>query len=142
MRPSLIIPRLREQCPIFNNRVAGAATFAKAADNPTFAVPHAFVLPLSESATGDTQFSGLDQELMTRLAITVCVANEDDRGQQSLEVIYDIRAQLLRALVGWQPGPQFGPLMYVGMPDEPAINRARVWLQFDFQGLDFTASAV
>jgi len=83
-----------------------------------------------------------DRLLMTRLAITVCVANEDDRGQQSLEVIYDIRAQLLRALVGWQPGPQFGPLMYVGMPDEPAINRARVWLQFDFQGLDFTASAV
>lgn len=142
MRPSLIIPRLRAECPIFNQRVAGAAGFARAMDQIDFPLPHAFVLPLTESANGDVQISGLDQELNSRFSVSVCVSNSDDVGLNSLESIYDIRAQLLTALVGWHPTPAFGPIMYVGMPDDPAINRARAWMQFDFQALDFTASAV
>jgi hypothetical protein len=141
MRPSLIIPRLLEQCPVFAGRVAGAATYARVSQEVAFPVPHAFVVPLSEAANGDVMISDLDQELNARIAIVVAVPNEDDRGQKSVELIYDIRAQLLRALVGWQPSQDFGTVMYLGMPDEPAINRARVWAQFDFQALDYTATA-
>lgn len=140
MRPSLIIPRLLEQCPAFEGRVAGAATYAKVSDQDSFPVPHAFVLPMSESASGDVMLSGLDQELTTRIAVVVAVPNADDRGQKSVEVLYDIRAQLLRALVGWQPSDQFGPILYLGMPDEPGITRARVWMQFDFEAHDYTAT--
>jgi hypothetical protein len=142
MRPSLIIPRLLEQCPIFEGRVAGAATYSRVAQEVAFPVPHAFVVPMSEAANGDVMMSSLDQELATRIAVVVAVPNEDDRGQKSVEQFYDVRAQLLKALVGWQPTEQFGPILYLGMPDDPAVTRARVWMQFDFQATDYTATAV
>jgi hypothetical protein len=141
MRVSLIIPRLLAECPIFDGRVAGAATYARVVQETSFPVPHAFVLPMSESATGDVMLSDLDQELRTRIAIVVAVPNADDRGQQSIDLLYDVRAQLLKALVGWQPTLEFGPILYLGMPDEPGITRARAWMQFDFEANDYTATA-
>ena len=75
MRPSLIIPRLLAECPIFAGRVAGAATYARVAQEDAFPLPHAFVLPMSEAANGDVMLSDLDQELATRIAIVVAVSN-------------------------------------------------------------------
>lgn len=142
MRPSLIIPRLREQCPLFVNRVAGAATYRQAILQDDFPVPHAFVLLQGENADGEVMLSSLDQELTARCAIVVSVANtSDERGQAAAELILDIRAQLLAALVGWVPADGYGPILYRGMPDDPDITRARAWAQFDFEALDYTASA-
>ena len=143
MRPSLIIPRLRAQCPVFQQRVAGAATFRQVVLQDDFPVPHAFVLPLGDSADGDVMVSGLDQELTTRFSVNVAVANtSDERGQAAAELIYDARAELIAALVGWTPdAARFSPILYRGMPDDPDITRARAWAQFDFEALAFTATA-
>jgi hypothetical protein len=142
MRPSLIIPRIRAQCPIFVNRVAGSATYRQAALQDDFPVPHAFVLPLGDNADGEVMLSNLDQELTTRFAVVVCVSNlSDERGQEAAEAIYAARAQLLAALVGWVPAVGFGAVLYQGMPDDPDISRARAWAQFDFAALDYTANA-
>lgn len=142
MRPSIIIPRLRAQCPIFANRVAGSATYRQVALHDDFPVPHAFVMPLGDAADGEVMISAVDQELTTRFAVVVAVANtSDERGQAAAEVIYDIRAQLLAALVGWTPGANFGAVLYRGMPDDPDVNRARAWAQFDFEALAYTATA-
>jgi hypothetical protein len=142
MRPSLVIPRIRAQCPIFANRVAGSATYRQVSLQDDFAVPHAFVLPLGEAADGEVMLSNLDQELTTRFAVVVAVANtSDERGQAAAEVIFDARAQLIAALVGWAPNPTFAPVLYRGMPDDPDITRARAWAQFDFEARAYTASA-
>jgi hypothetical protein len=142
MRPSLIIPRIRAQCPIFANRVAGSATYRQVSLQDDFPVPHAFVLPLGDNADGEVMLSGLDQELTTRFAVVVAVANtSDERGQEAAETIYTCRAQLLAALVGWTPAAGFGAVLYRGMPDDPDVNRARAWAQFDFEALDYTATA-
>ena len=142
MRPSLIIPRIRAQCPIFANRVAASATYRQVSMQDDFPVPHAFVLPLGDNADGEVMLSALDQELTTRFAVVVAVSNaSDERGQAAAEVIYDIRRALLTALVGWVPAPQYGAVLYQGMPDDPDISRARAWAQFDFAALDYTANA-
>lgn len=142
MRPSLVIPRIRAQCPIFGSRVAGSATYRQVSLQDDFPVPHAFVMPLGETADGDVMVSALDQELTTRFAVVVAVANtSDERGQAAAEAIFDARAQLLAALVGWTPNATFAPVLYRGMPDDPDVNRARAWAQFDFEALAYTASA-
>lgn len=142
MRPSLIIPRLRAECPTLANRVAGSATYKQAVLQDDFPVPHAFVLLQGESADGEVMLSSLDQELTARIGIVVTVANlSDERGQAAAEAILDIRAELLAALVGWTPGPGYGPILYRGMPDDPDVNRARAWAQFDFEAPDYTANA-
>lgn len=142
MRPSLIIPRIRAQCPIFGNRVAASATYRQCALQDDFPVPHAFVLPLGDNADGEVMLSNLDQELSARFAVVVAVANtSDERGQAAAEVIFDIRRQLLQALVGWVPAAGYGAVLYQGMPDDPDVNRARAWAQFDFSALDYTANA-
>jgi hypothetical protein len=142
MRPSLVIPRIRAQCPIFANRVAGSATFRQVSLQDDFPVPHAFVMPLGDAADGEVMLSSLDQELTTRFAVVVAVANtSDERGQAAAETIYTIRAQLLAALVGWVPAAGFGAVLYQGMPDDPDVNRARAWAQFDFAALDYTLNA-
>lgn len=143
MRPSLVIPRIRAQCAIFANRVAGAATYRQVSLQDDFPVPHAFILPLGEAADGEVMLSSLDQELTTRFAVVVAVANtSDERGQAAAEVMFDARAQLLAALVGWTPdATRYAPVLYRGMPDDPDLNRARAWAQFDFEALAYTASA-
>lgn len=143
MRPSLIIPRLRSQCAIFANRVAGSATYRQVSLQDDFAAPHAFVMPLGEVADGEVMISSLDQELTTRFAVVVAVANtSDERGQAAAETIYDIRVALLTALVGWTPdATRYAPILYRGMPDDPDVNRARAWAQFDFEALAYTATA-
>lgn len=143
MRPSLIIPRLRAQCPIFASRVAGAASYRQVSQQDDFQVPHAFVLLGTDNADGEVMLSSLDQELTTRIAVVVAVANTaDERGQDASEAIYDIRAQLIAALVGWTPdAAKFSPILYRGMPDDPELTRARAWAQFDFEALAYTASA-
>lgn len=143
MRPSLVIPRLRAQCPIFANRVASAATYRQCSLQDDFPVPHAFVMPLGELADGEVMISAVDQELSTRFAVVVAVANtSDERGQAAAEAIYDIRAELLAALVGWTPdATRYAPVLYRGMPDDPDVNRARAWAQFDFESIAYTASA-
>lgn len=143
MRPSLVIPRIRAQCPIFANRVAGAATYRQVSLQDDFPAPHAFVLPLGELADGEVMISAVDQELSTRFAVVVAVSNtSDERGQAAAEAIYDIRAELLTALVGWTPDvTRYAPVLYRGMPDDPDVNRARAWAQFDFEAIAYTASA-
>lgn len=142
MRPSLIIPRLRASCPMFGGRVAGAANFRQAAQQDDFPAPHAFVL-VGADQDGEVMLSGLDQEITTRFAVVVAVQNTaDERGQDAGEAFYDARAELLAALVGWTPDPaRYAPVLYLGMPDDPDVTRARAWAQFDFQTIATTASA-
>ena len=143
MRPSLVIPRIRAQCSIFANRVAGSATYRQVSLQDDFPAPHAFVMPLGEVADGEVMISTVDQELTTRFAVVVAVTNtSDERGQAAAEAIYDIRAALLAALVGWTPdATRYAPILYRGMPDDPDVNRARAWAQFDFESIAYTATA-
>lgn len=134
MRPSLVIPHLRTACPVFANRVAGASQLRTAIGNDNLAVPHAFVVLIMDRAADEAILSPLQQEIVSRFAVIVAVANtSDERGQSASEALCDIKRDLLTALVGWTPDlSRYSPCLYEGMPEDPDSTRERAWAQFDF----------
>lgn len=140
IRPSLIIPRIRAECPIFSNRVAGTAKLRLVFDQNDLPVPHAFFTPRGSDATGDDTTSPLDQEIIRRFTVTVAVANiSDDRGQGAAEALCDVEAELVAALVGWSPEDGvYDPIRFLGTPDEIDVSRARAWADFDFETRTFS----
>lgn len=143
MRPSLVIPHLKATCPVFENRVAGSASYEQAIAQYDFPVPHAIVLLGPEGDGEAPALSALDQEMTLAFAIVVTVSNSaDDRGQAAAEQIFDIRAELLAAMVAWTPDTaRYAPVRYLGMPDDPEMNRSRLHARLDFQTVANTASA-
>lgn len=134
MRPSLVIPRIRANCPTLANRVAGAADFTAAATADDVVVPCAFVIPGGDSVDeNDIIGGGLVQEVIDRFTVIVCVSNTtNERGQDGMETIFDIRDELLAALVGWSPDADHGVVNYAGADGDPSLDRARIWHGFDF----------
>ncbi|MFH5927151.1 phage tail terminator protein [Roseomonas xinghualingensis] len=142
IRPSLVIPRIKAQCPIFANRVAGAAAMRKALLQDDFPVPHAFVVPLSDTGEGEVSLSDLAQELPARFGVVVVVDNtSDEPGMAAAEKLMNVRDELHAALIGWAPSEAHAPCIYVGMPDDPDTSRARCWAQFDFTSTAYAATA-
>lgn len=137
MRPSLIIPRIREECPIFGGRVAGAITVERAMEQTNLAPPSCFVVPLGDAAEGETKISDLAQELALVFGLAVCLSNPEETGQVAVEAAHDVLDQLLPALVGFQPNEHYGPILYRGW-EFNADNRARAWVSFAFESSRYT----
>jgi hypothetical protein len=142
VRPSLIIPRLRSGCPIFSNRVAGAASLKHALMQDDFPVPHAFVVraPLE---VGDPMLSDLEQDVTLGFAVAIAVSNtSDERGQDASEAMADCIAEVVAAIKGWTPnGALFAPILLAGETgDYTDWTRARAWTQLDFTSASTTAA--
>ena len=135
MRPRLIIPRLRAQCPIFENRVAGSIDYKRAVTNDDLPVPHAFVLLQGITPTGEELLSGLDQEVNSQLSVVIAVSSAvDARGQDAGEQLITCFAQVRDALLGWSPDPAlYGLILMDGLTlaEGESFTRARSWAQCD-----------
>lgn len=148
IRTSLVIPRIRAQCPIFANRVAGSLGWERFKDLmqssaiSDFPVPHAFVLPQPDTSEGSIELSSLAQELPARFGVVVVVSNtSDEPGAIASDQLMDARDQLHAALIGFAPAEDMAPILYEGMADAPDYNRAKAWAQFDFTSTKYAASA-
>jgi hypothetical protein len=142
LEPSLIIPRIREACPIFGMRVAGALALRSAIESDDLPVPHAFVVPLHDQGEGDAEISPLAQGMPARFGVVVAVPNTtDEPGLSAASKLLEVRRQLLEALIGFQPGEDYAPVLYDRMPEPPDFNRARAWAQFDFTSYAYTTGA-
>jgi hypothetical protein len=142
IRPSLIYKRIQEQCPIFEGRVAGAASLRTLYMEDDFAVPHAFVLPLADTGESDFELSELAQKLPARFGVVVAVDNSSDEpGMSAAEMLMDARDQLHAALIGWQPSEDHAECIYIGMADDPDTSRVRAWAEFDFASNTYAATA-
>lgn len=135
MRPSQIIPRLRAQCPIFENRVAGAIDYTRAVQSDDFPVPHAFVLLQGITPTGEELISNLDQEMNSQLSVVLAVSSSlDGRGQDASEQLISCFMQVRNALLGWSPNPAlYGLILMDGLTlaEGESFTRARSWAQCD-----------
>lgn len=135
MRPSLVIPRLRTQCPIFANRVAGAIDYKRAVASDDFPVPHAFVLLQGITPTGEELLSDLDQEVNSQLSVVIAVSSAGDaRGQDAGEQLISCFVQVRTALLGWSPDPTlFGLILMDGLTlaEGESFTRSRSWAQCD-----------
>lgn len=134
MDMSPIIAALRQRCPVFAQRVAGAAEYAAVADgkvSPT--VPAAFVVPLDDNAGDRLSQTSYRQQILEGFAVVVALSNEaDPRGQTAHASVHAIRAALWRALLGWSPSDEHGPIYYAG-GQLTNMDRARLWWRFDFE---------
>lgn len=142
MRPSLIIPRLREQCPVFAGRVAGAIDYRRAIEADDFPAPHAFVLLAAIAPDGDEQIAALDQEVSCQLSVMLAVSADGDvTGQDASQQLFSCFIQIRTALLGWTPDEtRYTPFAMDGLvlaDGEATYLRARAWAQ-----CDITASAM
>src|SRR3954447_11478212 len=101
------IDHLRQFCPPFAGRVAGAADFRLGLQNynANLLLPAAYVVPASqESPNGNEQAVGLWQIVHKSVDIVVeLTATADRRGQNPVASYDAIEAALFAALLNWAP---------------------------------------
>lgn len=112
--PEWVIERLREHAPLLM-RVSGAAGLAQAATDLK-QPPAAYVLPIFErpgdSRTGTMTVS---QQNTVRFAVVIAVKNlRDARGENAQMDLLVVREEIMTALHGWLPDPDFDPIEYGG----------------------------
>lgn len=133
MKLTPIIMALRERCPSFAGRVGGAADYADLNQKANMDVPAAYVVPLEDSPE---KVRGTDNEyrqvIEDNFGVVVILSNvADRRGQAAYDQVHQIRAELWRALLGWEPSDDYGPIEYRG-GDLLGQDRALMVWKFDF----------
>lgn len=128
-----IIAALRQRCPSFDGRVSGAAEFGAVPDNGALDVPAAYVLPLDDKPGDAVTSGGYRQPLRDSFGVVVALANNGDRRGEtaSVDAVRLIRPELFRALLGWEPDDDHGPVTYEGGQLQD-MNRALLWYRFEF----------
>ncbi|HBZ5657276.1 TPA: hypothetical protein MK055_004778, partial [Salmonella enterica subsp. enterica serovar Weltevreden] len=116
MKLTPIIAALRSRCPRFENRVGGAAQFKAIPEAGKLRLPAAYVVP-AEDVTGE-QKSQTDywQDLTEGFSVIVVLSNErDEKGQwASYDAVHDVRQEIWKALLGWEPDSQVHEIQYAG----------------------------
>ena len=137
MKLAPIIAALRARCPIFENRVAGAAQFKYLPEVGKMKLPVAYVVPGDDSPGEQKSQTDYWQDLTEGFSVIVFVSNgRDERGQfASYDVVHDVRQMLFKALLGWNPEERGEPITYAGgtLLD---VNRHELSYQFDFTVLN------
>lgn len=133
MNLNLVIAQIRNYCPVFSGRVAGAAEFNMLPETTAMPVPVAYVIPLDDNPGERMSLNDVRQPLMDAISIIVAVSNvADERGQSAVNTARGtIRAALWKALLGWQPEADYRGMEYQG-GHLIKKDRARLWYQFDF----------
>lgn len=150
MRIAPIILKLRAANTSFKNRVAGAADLEKAFKG-TLRSEFLFVVPLREDAElekiRNDYDKGVNQALFETFGIVVAIVNDstdkDKLGFLAYDRIHDIRAEIFKAILGWE-------VPYSVRPDGVAesneksdiyykggrlveVNAANMWYIFEFE---------
>lgn len=142
MKPSLIVPVIRQRCPSFANRVKGVGDIDAAYEDEKgveITLPAAFVVPLEDEATDLAVTRHTKQVLVETLCVIVVVAvGEDDAsGQDAEEAFQDLRDELLAALVDYNPDESLWvPFWYEPKAVEARVlkkTRAQAWYAVPFR---------
>lgn len=132
MQLEIIIAALRQRCPSFASRVAGAAQLKLLPETSALPVPCAYVIPLDDSPGESKAQNSVRQALVDSFAIIVAISNvADERGQGAAVSVHAMRTELWAALLGWQPAERYLGITYEG-GSLIGVDRARVWYQFEF----------
>ena len=131
MKLNPIVAHLRLTCPTFADRIAGGIDWDSVVDSAQLELPAAYVIATADAATPSTAQNVVVQDITDQFNVVIVLKTSDERGQADNDLLHDIRAELWRALVGWEPGPEYTPIEY-GKGALLHISRARVVYQFTF----------
>lgn len=135
MQLETIIAHLRTYCPTFAQNVAGAAQFKHLDSATNLPLPCAFVIPLDDNPQESRSMNDVLQPMTESFAVIVALSNVvDEKGQASAATVHTIRAEIWKALLGWQPDPRYSGIEYEG-GSSLSVDRARLWYQFEFGAL-------
>lgn len=129
-----IIEALRQRCPSFERRFAGAAEWAGLTIEQATAMPAAYVVPLREDASENQSANSYYQTVTNTFGVIVLVSNVADvRGQGATASLHTLRPELLKALLSWQQEPrdEHSEIVYEG-GSLLYMDDARLAFQFEF----------
>lgn len=135
MELRIIIDALRERIPDFGQRVSGSAEFRPLPEVGKLSLPAAYVIPLHDETGEQKSQTDYWQDCTDGFSVVVALDNRlDDLGLNSIDdAVHIVRRKLWRALLGWQPYPEYTRgIEYRGgvLLD---MNRAILYYKFDFQ---------
>ncbi|AOE63789.1 hypothetical protein QZH45_04865 [Pseudomonas corrugata] len=131
MKLNPIVAQLRQTCPTFAGRVSGGIDWDAVVDSAKLALPAAYVIATADAADPSKAQNRVLQNITDQFNVVIVLDASDERGQEDNDLLHDIRAELWRALIGWEPGPEYTPIEY-GKGALLHISRARVVYQFTF----------
>lgn len=131
MRLTPLIKQLRARCPTFSRRVFGGLDWDPTKDVSKADMPAAYVVVLGDDADPSDAQNVIQQVVRDTIDVCVEVFNTDERGQSAADALHDLRAELWRALVGFEPGDDGDPLQYDGSA-LMLINRSKAVYRFRF----------
>jgi hypothetical protein len=147
IKPSLIVPRLRNQVASVSNRVFGGAQYVQAMKTANFggiARPCLFVSPGGVEPGENQDAFGVVQRVRPRFGVVLVVdATVDELGADGAEKLVDLHDAVKAALLGWAPaGDRYDSFLYLGMPDDPVADssRAMLFAQVDFETAEIIQS--
>jgi hypothetical protein len=134
MQIGAIVLKLRAASTRFGDMIAGAAELAYALSG-TLTKEVAFVIPLSEAASINNLDSGINQRITEKFGIIVALDNassdKDKTGLTAYDSLHDVRAEIFKAILGWQiPGTE--DLVSYSGGKSIGVTRATFWYQFEF----------
>jgi hypothetical protein len=134
MKVGPIVLKLRLQNTRFENRIGGAAELA-AAMTYTLQKEMAFVVQMAETTSANNYDAGINQVINERFAVIVALDNaisdKDKLGLTAYDTLFDIRAEIFHAILGWQMPDAESLVSYAG-GRVVRVDRAYLWYQFEF----------
>lgn len=127
-----VIAHLRQYSPTFERRVAGGMDLDAILNSSHLALPAAYVLMTADDPQDNQTQNRTSQPIVDEFDVLVVFKVGDERGQSIADPMHDIRAELIRALVGWQPEPGYEHITYEG-GELMRIDRARAVYRFTFR---------
>ena len=135
MKLSHIVHTLRHFSPSFEGRVGGAAEFSAIKDAAFLKLPAAYVVPLDDRAEDNKSQTDYWQNVTEGFGVIVVLKPLDERGQhEAYDIVENIKTELWRALLGYEPSPAHYPIQYDG-GDLLDLDRGRIFYQFNFSAV-------
>lgn len=132
---SAIVLKLRQSNTRFGTRVVGCAQIEDIMENPT-QIDTAFVVQLSEGSTRKNNDVGLNQKIIEKFAVIVCLATDssqkDKTGLTAYDTLYYVRREIFGSILNWLLPYAEEPISYIG-GRLLSFNRAFLWYQFEFE---------
>ncbi|NUF50474.1 phage tail terminator protein [Gilliamella sp. ESL0250] len=135
MKLSHIVHTLRHFSPSFEGRVGGAAEFSAIKDTAFLKLPAAYVVPLDDRVEDNKSQTDYWQNVTEGFGVIVVLKPLDERGQhEAYDIVENIKTELWRALLGYEPSPAHYPIQYDG-GDLLDLDRGRIFYQFNFSSV-------
>jgi hypothetical protein len=119
----------------FDNFVAGSAELSRVTQQEP-ARELCFIVPISEAVKTQQSQNYIDQLLVERFAVVVCLKTDmqqsDRYGFLAYDKIHDVREEVFKAFLGWQVAEAESPIRYRGgsLID---FRNTYLWYQFEFE---------